>query len=153
MSRSKAYRRVSCFWSACWQFSTWKRKLRLVQQREQIVLEKQILFPLFPIAAVRAYLQPVSFLNNLERVTLEHRISIVIGLKIMFFCLLWKGPIFEPKKISHNKRPYCFILSFTKHCLPVIILGIIFHPVTLTTRHRLLPATPAQEQDCRYELV
>ena len=28
----------------------------------------------------------------------------------MFFCLLWKGPIFEPKKILHNKRPYVGIL-------------------------------------------
>ena len=26
--------------------------------------------------------------------------------KTMFFCLLWKGPIFEPQKILHNKRPY-----------------------------------------------
>ena len=25
---------------------------------------------------------------------------------IMFFCLLWKGPIFEPQKILHNTRPY-----------------------------------------------
>ena len=37
MSRSNAYRCVSCFWSACWQFSTWRRKLRRVQQREQII--------------------------------------------------------------------------------------------------------------------
>ena len=41
MSRSMAYRRVSCFRSACWLFWTWKRKFRCVQQREQIILGKQ----------------------------------------------------------------------------------------------------------------
>ena len=29
--------------------------------------------------------------------------------KIMFFCLLWKGPIFEPQKTLRNKRPYAGI--------------------------------------------
>ena len=48
MSRSKAYRRVSCFWSVCWLFSTWKRKFRRVQQREQILLEKWTFFPRVP---------------------------------------------------------------------------------------------------------
>ena len=67
MSRSKAYRRVSCFWSACWQFSMWKRKFRRVQHSEQIIVEKRFFFPMFPIPAVRQYLQPVYFLNSLER--------------------------------------------------------------------------------------
>ena len=40
MLRSKAYHRVSCSWSVCWQFSTWKRKLRRMQPREQIKFEK-----------------------------------------------------------------------------------------------------------------
>ena len=44
MSRSKAYRRVSCFWSACWLFSTWKPKFRGVRQSEQIILDKQTFF-------------------------------------------------------------------------------------------------------------
>ena len=44
MSRPKAYRRVSCFWSACWLFSTWKRKFRRVQQRQQTILEKRTYF-------------------------------------------------------------------------------------------------------------
>ena len=44
MLRSKAYHRVSCSWSVCWQFSTWKRKFRRVQQREQIILN---IFSLF----------------------------------------------------------------------------------------------------------
>ena len=67
MSRSKAYRHVSCFWSGFRQFSTWTRKFRRVQQREQKKTTTTTFFPVFPIAAVRAYLQPVSFLNSLER--------------------------------------------------------------------------------------
>ena len=68
MSRSKAYRRVSCFWSPCWQFSTWKRKFRRVQQREKVIPKDKTKNPhVFPIAAVWEYLQPISFLNNLER--------------------------------------------------------------------------------------
>ena len=62
MSRSKVYRRVSCFWSACRQFSKWTRKFRRVQQREQIILKNKHFVPVFPIAVVREYLQPISFL-------------------------------------------------------------------------------------------
>ena len=47
--------------------STWKREFRLVQQREQIILENQTFSPVLPIVVVRQYLQPVSFLNSLER--------------------------------------------------------------------------------------
>ena len=41
MLRSKAYRRVSCFWSACWQFSTSKHKFRRMQPREQVILKSK----------------------------------------------------------------------------------------------------------------
>ena len=42
-------------------YSTWKRKFRRVQQQERTILENTHFFSVFPIAAVRAYLQPVSF--------------------------------------------------------------------------------------------
>ena len=61
MSRSKAYRRVSCFWSACWQFSTWKCKFRRIQQREQIFLAKQTFFSRVPHSGGTSVSSAVSF--------------------------------------------------------------------------------------------
>ena len=43
------------------------RKFRRVQQREQVIKKNKHFFPVSPIAAVREYLQPISFLNSLER--------------------------------------------------------------------------------------
>ena len=60
MSRSKVYRRVSCFWSACWHFqreSTRPAACSLVNKS----YIKTNMFSVFPIAAVRECLQPIHF--------------------------------------------------------------------------------------------
>ena len=44
---------------------------------------------------------------------------------ITFFGLLWKGPIFEPKKKSHNKQPYVHIKR------PFLIRGPIYTALLL----------------------
>ena len=58
MSRSKAYRRVSYFWSACWIFSTWNHKFHRMQPRRWNKQRRQnehfyIFLPVFLISTVR----------------------------------------------------------------------------------------------------
>ena len=88
MSRSKAYRRVSCFWSACWLFSTWKRKFRRVQQSKQIMLEKRTFFSRVPHSGGTSVSSVGFFFEYFWNITLEDRVSIVIGI-ILRGKLVW----------------------------------------------------------------
>ena len=94
MSRSNTYRRVSCFWSACWEFSTWKRKFRRLQQREQIVLEKQTFFSRVPHSGGTSVSSAGFCFEQFKKITLEHRVSIVTGLQRFFwFSFRWNCEI------------------------------------------------------------
>jgi len=51
------------------------------RQREQIILKNKRFVPVFLIAAVRDYLQPISFLNRLETKLCNIAFPFVIGLR------------------------------------------------------------------------
>ena len=75
MSRSKVYRHVSCFYKRADNFqpeSTGSVACSRVDKTNERFL------PVFPIAAVRAYLQPFFFFYQFGKKTLQHRF--VIGL-------------------------------------------------------------------------
>ena len=112
------------------------------QQREQIILKKtNIFFPVFPIAAVRTDLEPVSFLNSLERKlgNIAFPLSSVLFVKannaknsyqlLLLFCGGFEGLVCKPA-VEHQIRYTKRVDLPTDVAVRVVslVLGGVVHP-------------------------
>ena len=81
---------------------------------------------MFPRAAVRAYLQPATFLNSLEKIALEHRVSIVIGLTHALSDSSLHLVVRTPELIVHTGMVYWAIIPACSTRSPADAVNVSF---------------------------